>query len=321
MTNTSIFSTYKGGENRVTSSMLAVFQRVGIDITEQILAKAIEESALGLVTFASQPSAGSVGVPDAELKASFHYLIETKVVPNTYQSQNPNAQLTRHLARLTGGHADEKLLVVTPDAEEPPGIATMSDSRVIWTSFALIAQAIEEVVTDPSEPASEQQRFLLRELATFLDAEGLVGVDDTVVVAGRSAYPEYLRTSAYICQPNRSIRRVTYLAFYKEKRIWPEVARVLNHYSEVTMTEEEASRFESSGNPVEVRLAEVIRSRVKGGSQSLLNDIYLLSSPDDERTIVLDEPVRHTGRGAWTQSQRYTNVDQLRKAATTLDLA
>ena len=89
MTTFSIFSTYRGGENRMTSSMLAVFQRVGLDITERILANAIGEAALELVTFASQPSAGSAGVPDAELKASFRYLIETKVVPNTYSSNKP----------------------------------------------------------------------------------------------------------------------------------------------------------------------------------------------------------------------------------------
>ena len=300
--------------------MLAVFQRVGLDITERILANAIGEAALELVTFASQPSAGSAGVPDAELKASFRYLIETKVVPNTYSSNKPNAQLVRHLVRLDGSHADEKLLVITPDAEEPPGIRAMGDGRVVWTSFALIAQAIDEVLNDPSEPASEQQRFLLRELVTFLDAEGLVGVDDTVVVAGRWAYPTYFKTSAYICQPNRSIRPVTYLAFYTDKQIKPEIPRVLQYYREVDVTEEQAALYETSGDPLGPRIAEVIRWRLADGSQEPFNDIYLLSRPEDAETVMLPSPVRHEGRGAWVQGQRYTSMDRLRSASRTSDL-
>ncbi len=320
MSQSSIFSTYRSGENRVTSSMLAVFQRVGIDLAEIILADAIGEASLDLVTFASQPSAGSPGVPDAELKSSFRYLIETKVVPNSYSSSGRDGQLVRHLDRLDGSYADERLLVITPDAEEPPGIAAMEDDRVVWTSFAHIAQATEKLIQDSGEPASEQQRFLLREMVTFLDAEGLVGVNDTVVVAGRWAYPTYFKTRAYICQANRSIRPVTYLAFYKDKQIKPEIPKVLRRYSELDMSNEGAQALVASGDPFGLRAAEVIRIRLTEGSPDPVNDVYLLSAPDDPDTVGLRGPIRHEGRGAWVQGQRYASIQKLQEAETTADL-
>lgn len=301
--------------------MLAVFERVGLDITERVIANALEEAALDLVSFASQPSAGGSGVPDAEIKARFRYLIETKMAPNQYTSHKPDQQLLRHLTRLDGSHGDEKLLVVTPDPEEPPGIAATGDDRVAWIGFSLLAQGIEEVLSDPAEPASEQQRFLLRELITFFEAEGLLGVEDTVIVAGRFAYPEYLSTSAYICQANRSIRPVSRFGFYASKEIKPELPKVESFYRDVAMTEEAALEFESGDDPLGPRVAQVIRSRlVNGNPQDPSNDIYLLSGPTESNTVVLSDPVRHAGRGAWVQSQRYASLDQLRQAATTEEL-
>ena len=321
MPESSIFSTYRGGENRVTSSMLAVFERVGLGITERVLANALGEAAFGLVSFASQPSAGGSGVPDAEIKARFRYLIETKITSNQYNSAKPDSQLRRHLSRLDGSHGDEKLLVITPDPEEPPGIEVMNDERVTWIGFSLLAQGIEEVLADPSEPASEQQRFLLRELVTFFEAEGLLGSEDTVIVAGRFAYPEYLAISAYVCQANRSIRSVSRFGFYANKEIKPELPRVEGFFREVAMTEEAAVQFEMSDDPVGPRVAYVIRSRLKDGRhQDPANDIYLLSSPRENATVVLPKAVRHEGRGAWVQGQRYANIEQLGDATTMDDL-
>jgi hypothetical protein len=301
--------------------MLAVFERVGLDLTEQILANALGEAALDLASFASQPSAGGKGVPDAEIKARFRYLIETKITPNQYGGTKPDAQLGRHLSRFDGSYGDEKLLAITPDAEEPPGIAAMNDQRVAWIGFPLLAQGVEEVLTDPAEPASEQQRFLLRELVAFFDAEGLLGFEDTVIVAGRFAYPEYLEISAYICQSNRSIRPVTRLGFYTEKEIKPELPRVESYYRDVVMTEESAAQFEVGSDPLGRRVAEIIRSRlIDGTPQDPTNDIYVLSNPGSDDTVLLDNPVRHEERGAWVQGQRYAVLDQLRQAATTREL-
>lgn len=321
MAGSSIFSTYRGGENRVTSSMLAVFEKVGLDITERVLANALGEAALNLVSFASQPSAGGSGVPDAEIKSRFRYLIETKVATNPYASRKPDSQLLRHLARFDGSYGDEKLVVITPDSEEPPGIGAIQDERVAWVGFSLLAQSIEEVLADPAEPASEQQRFLLRELLTFFEAEGLLGVEDTVIVAGRFAYPEYLSIAAYICQANRSIRPVSRIGFYADKAIKRELPRVVGFYREVAMTQESAVEHETSDDPLGPRVAEVIRSRLRDPKrQDPSNDIYLLTGPTEKETALLSGPIHHEGRGAWVQGQRYASLEQLRQATTTDDL-
>ena len=82
MSRAPLFSMYRQGENRVTSSMLAVFQRVGVDLTERILAGASGETSLEMVSFRDQPSRGGVGVPDGEIAARFRYLIEVKTALN-----------------------------------------------------------------------------------------------------------------------------------------------------------------------------------------------------------------------------------------------
>ncbi|HEY5477402.1 MAG TPA: hypothetical protein VIK11_11900 [Tepidiformaceae bacterium] len=45
MAKNPLFSTYRQGENRVTSSMLAVFERIDLSLLEMILASAAGESA------------------------------------------------------------------------------------------------------------------------------------------------------------------------------------------------------------------------------------------------------------------------------------
>jgi hypothetical protein len=47
MPKTPLFSTYRAGENRVTASMLAVFERIDLSNLERLLAGASEESSLG----------------------------------------------------------------------------------------------------------------------------------------------------------------------------------------------------------------------------------------------------------------------------------
>lgn len=48
---------------------------------------------------------------------------------------------------------------------------------------------------------------MLRELQQTLRAEGLIDFADTLVVAARVAYREYLARSAYICQPGSSFQK------------------------------------------------------------------------------------------------------------------
>jgi len=318
MSTESIFSSYRGGENRVTSTMLAVFERVGLGLTERIFAAATEDSSLGLASFSNQPSSGGAGMPDGEIRASFRYLIETKTTPSAISVD----QLRRHLRRLDGTYADERLFVITPDPEEPVRIGRVGDPRVTWIGFGLLAQAIEGVIQDPGELASEQQRFLLRELVSYFESEGLLTVDDTVVVAARIAYPEYLEMSAYACQPNRSIRNVSRMGFYNHKQVMPEIAEVYRSFTDVLFLPGEARRLKAKKDPLEKRLAEVIRRRLVTRPAQLGGrfDVYILSGATDPDTLILESPIQHTSPNAWTQSQRYTSVERLKKAKTTADL-
>jgi len=73
-THNSLFSTYRQGENRVTSSMIAVFERIGLGLVERLLGAAAGESALELVTFRNQVGRTPGSVPDAEMSANFRFL-------------------------------------------------------------------------------------------------------------------------------------------------------------------------------------------------------------------------------------------------------
>jgi hypothetical protein len=76
MTKNPLFSTYRQGENRATSSMLAVFQRIDLALLETILASAAGESSLAMVTFTNQPPGTGHSVPDARISARFSYWFE-----------------------------------------------------------------------------------------------------------------------------------------------------------------------------------------------------------------------------------------------------
>ncbi len=114
MTKNPLFSTYRQGENRVTSSMLAVFERIDLSLLETILAAAAGEASLQMVSFTNQPP-GKCSVPDARISARFAYWFEVKVARNALDAR----QLAEHLTLLGDDGGDERLFVVTPDAELP----------------------------------------------------------------------------------------------------------------------------------------------------------------------------------------------------------
>src|SRR5438105_9753930 len=116
MTKSPLFSTYRQGEDRVTSSMLAVFERIDLSLLETLLAGAAGEAgAIQMVSFVNQPVGLGASVPDARIPASFAYWFEVKTVRNSLRSE----QLVEHLANIAGFNGDERLFVITPDASRP----------------------------------------------------------------------------------------------------------------------------------------------------------------------------------------------------------
>ncbi|WP_442505076.1 hypothetical protein SH528x_003847 [Novipirellula sp. SH528] len=71
-----------------------------------------------------------------------------------------------------------------------PRAATSNTHFTEWSS--LLDQAIDEMLEDSTEVVSEREAFLLRELQSKIEAEGLLAKpNDVVVVAARSAWKEY----------------------------------------------------------------------------------------------------------------------------------
>ncbi|MGW8439205.1 hypothetical protein ACWGKS_29015 [Nocardiopsis sp. NPDC055879] len=325
MSSTPLFSTYRQGENRVTSSMLAVFERIGLSLVEEILAKASGEATLETVTFTNQPKAGKGSVPDARISAGFTYLFEVKTVRGTADTQ----QLRGHLANLEEGPG-RYLFVLTPDPERPVAVDVVQDRRVVWFNFAALDDAITAVLDDAFLAPSERDRFLLRELRALFDNDGLLTSDEVVVVAASQAYPEYLESFAYICQPGRSFREgLTHMGFYAQQAIQPHLAHIFTREDHVLFTHEEALRREVNGER-DARIADLIRSSLESGVREERQEymVFLLSGPQDPETVVLEAPLANdtvvaSGRPwAWTMGQRYVSLAALRRPGvrTTSDL-
>ena len=81
-----LFSSYRQGENRVTSSILAVLERIDMARVEQLLAAASGESALEMVQFRNQP-AGRHAVPDASVDR-FDPVTRAQRYPNEFTPVN-----------------------------------------------------------------------------------------------------------------------------------------------------------------------------------------------------------------------------------------
>ncbi|MGO9206174.1 MAG: hypothetical protein ACLQBX_08320 [Candidatus Limnocylindrales bacterium] len=294
--------------------MLAVFERIDISLLEMILASAAGESSLSMVTFTNQPTGRGHSVPDARISARFAYWFEVKTARNALSSH----QLSEHLANLQG-EGDERLFVVTPDADQPAAVTHLADRRVVWFNFRSLHDAIERSSLDVTSGISEQQRFLLRELQALPVEDGLVDNDDAVVVAARFGYPEYLKRAVYICQPERAFRGgLTHMAFYANGAIQVHVPRISHREDLVSFTREEAVK-RCAGTDIDRAVGAAIEADLDAGTREdgKQYQVFLLSSPDDPETVTLAHPilndtVAESGRPwAWTMGQRYVSLAKL----------
>jgi len=312
----SIFSTYSTGENRVTASFLAVLRHLSLDRMQRILGSLLEQSEFELIRFENQPSKGGDGVPDALIQSSIRLFVETKTVRNAVGVP----QLRLHLKRLDNApESDGTLLVLTPDDVRPAALDKLNDSRAVWASFATLDQAIDEILDDKYEVVSEREAFLLRELQTMLAEEGLLAnANDVVIVAARSAWPEYQELHAYVCQQNRPFRQVARLGFYSRGVINPLVPKIVGIFDDVEMRP----------GLHEGELGKLVDHLVETGKrpEGAMFKVLLLSAPESPDTIHLDRPIPNDKRSqsgkptAFTMGQRYVPSEVLRTARTTSDL-
>lgn len=327
-----LFSTYRTGENRVTASTMAVFERIDLTIVEELLAGATESGdELNTVAFKNQVM-GHGSVPDACIRADFCWYFETKTDRGVYDHEGKERDQLRHHAAVLNDHETALLFVVTPDAAKPPwldvldGIREDARQRVLWIGFGSLAAQIDSVLADHGRLIPEQTRYLLHELVRLYEDDGLLSTDDTVIVAARRAWPEYHEHSAYICQAKRFFRAdVRHLGFYTDGAIQPVVASIEQRYESVLFTQESAESIRREGNQ---RLADIIegaldrRERIPGEHY----EVFELSPPGDALTQHLPGPITNDltsasgSKTAWTQNQRYVRLDALQRAKVTSDV-
>ena len=332
-----LFSRYGQGENRVTASILAVFERISFSLVERILQILCGETNLPLLIIKNQINSGEKDSrTDGAVQASFAYWIETKVVQDSVDLE----QLKRHLCSLEKSSFDKKkLLVLTPDFEKPEVIKSLNPDLVVWASFNDLYFAIVEITaTDESwltsnfSLPSEQERFLLRELVQMLLAEGLVnsGKSDAVlIVPARQAILDYREFSVYVCQPNRSFQPVEYVGFYHSGMIDRHIAKVIDQpIEEIDLTLEAIDEAE-----LDTEVKEKLRSLIKKMKDSNSPrygeklKVFFLSALNSQDTIKLSQDIKNDLRNddgrpyAFTMGQRYVPMSALQKnPATTTEL-
>ncbi|TNM69695.1 hypothetical protein FHN55_02810 [Streptomyces sp. NP160] len=219
------------------------------------------------------------------------------------------------------------LLVVTGDRTRPPWVDELGTEdeqlRVAWCSSAHLADVVDLALADglPQARASQHSRELLGELLAYWDAHGLRSLHDTVVVAGRTAWPEYLRTGAVITAPGRELRGgTTHVGFSVDGELAGIVPAVEAVHTGVRFTAASADRHREQGRE---QLAAVIDTSLADHTRTegALYDVVLLSAPWDEGTVQLGAGVADSGvtgrRGGWPQARRYAHLDELRAQSST----
>jgi len=226
---------------------MAVLGHISTTLTEDILEMLLDESSLSLVSIDNQIS-GASSVPDAAIRASTSIWFETKTVR---KGVDPD-QLQRHLMELQSQEAGvQRLVALTPDAEQPPEIDSIDDERLVWANFSQLVDAIESILdrdTGTTEETvavpTEREAFLLRELVRFIYDEDLVsGKEDRVlVVAARRAWPDYKDYGMYFCQAGRSFKPANHLAFYADGKIKPLIPRITKIVDSIELTEDSVNK-------------------------------------------------------------------------------
>lgn len=150
---------------------------------------------------------------------------------------------------------------------------------------------------------------------------------DVLIVAGSDwAYPcftgyamtdDHGNFTAYICQAGRSFRpEVDRLGYYANGAIQPELPAILARRDHVALAPQTARAWRATGDSVDARFAAIVEramvERAMGDRHpGPVEQIFLLSGPDDPRTVRIGRPISNTERTpagrriAWTRGHRY----------------
>lgn len=148
---------------------------------------------------------------------------------------------------------------------------------------------------------------------------------NVVVVAAEDAWRLYneRKRYAYVFQAARSIQVVDFVAFYAGQEIKPVVAKILRHFEAVDWNRGNSRRLMRSDDPEEQAVGHVIGASMGDGWTQSTYQVFLLSAPDDARTVTLPAAVDHSRRGrgsAFVRAHRYVALSTLQSASDTADL-
>ncbi|WP_245545398.1 hypothetical protein [Halomicrobium katesii] len=202
---------------------------------------------------------------------------------------------------------------------------TIDDERLVWANFDTLVGILESVLGRDVGSAeasmyvpTEREAFLLRELMRFIYDENLVsGKEDRVLVVGtRRAWDEYHTYDHYFCQPNRSFKPVSHLAFYKDGEIKPEVPKVTGAAESITLDEGTIRDHPKLSRSQEQSLLQAVEkmreneSERYGDTQKVL---FLKPDLNLERPVQNDKTASDSNRTvAFVQGHRYVSLSTLR---------
>ena len=143
-------------------------------------------------------------------------------------------------------------------------------------------------------------------------------------MAARIALDEYLKYSAYICQPDRAFRDCVRMAFYTKNKIDRHVPKILGQIEAISRDEIERRTDLSDSDRARLRKLrnkmEPARSEDWGKRQY---KIVFLTPPDSPDTLdlpgdIVNNLTSASGRGApFTRGQRYVSLSRLEKGPKT----
>ena len=333
-TSKSIFSTYHKSENRVTSTILAVLERLS-NPTLLAFFQGIEENDVKTIIFENQYKKGN-SVADARIFAAFEYIIETKIERNTVDCK----QLQRHLRNSK--HA--KLIVLTPDDKCPRCIENMikkhHSQKIIWCSFDDVYEILhtlkEQVTIIPSEV------FLLSELQAFFAEEGLLNAGISaehekyaLIVPARLAWPFYNKYGIYRCQEDRYFTPTKYMGFYADQKIQQIFPEIIGYVDSLRLCDDKAlaeAEVKSCMGTRKESIARLQEFKKDYPNEDNLNNIpckyVVLAKKDDAKRVVsISAPIindKKTSDGknfGFVLKQVYVAIDELKVKAKTSELS
>ncbi len=145
--------------------------------------------------------------------------------------------------------------------------------------------------------------------------------DKVVVIPAGFALDEYLKYSAYICQPNRHFQPCVRMAFYTKNKIDRRIPKILGQIEAISRDEIEKRTDLSDIERGRLRtlLNKMESARSEEWSKSKLKIVFL-TPPDSPDTLVLANDIENNlttsnthRRVAFARNQRYVSLSSLEK--------